>query len=39
MNLAENPGVVFIGGERITYYEVSLEDNYITQVKKSYWWY
>ena len=36
---AENPGVVFIGGERITYYEVSLEDNYITQVKKSHWRY
>ena len=32
---AENPGVVFIGGERITYYEVSLEDNYITKLRRA----
>jgi len=28
------PGVVFIGGERITYWEVSLEDNYITSLRR-----
>ena len=31
---ASNPGVVFIGGERITYWEVSLEDNYITNLRR-----
>ncbi len=29
-----HPGVVFIGGERITYWEVSLEDNYITNLRR-----
>ena len=32
---SEFPGVVFIGGERITYYEVSLEDNYITNLRRA----
>tara|TARA_B100001057_G_scaffold243164_1_gene243514 strand:+ start:1 stop:1320 length:1320 start_codon:yes stop_codon:yes gene_type:complete len=31
---ASNPGVVFIGGERITYWEVSLEDNYISNLRR-----
>ncbi|MBL96204.1 MAG: hypothetical protein CMF52_00145, partial [Legionellales bacterium] len=31
---SEYPGVVFIGGERITYWEVSLEDNYITNLRR-----
>ena len=29
------PGVIFIGGERITYWEVSLEDNYITGLRRA----
>ena len=32
---SENPGVVFIGGERITYYEVSIEDNFITNIRRA----
>ena len=28
-------GVVFIGGERITYWEVSLEDNYIPNIRRA----
>ena len=32
---SESPGVVFIGGERITYYEVSLEDNFITGIRRA----
>ena len=31
---SEFPGVVFIGGERITYWEISLEDNYITSLRR-----
>lgn len=31
---SEFPGVVFIGSERITYREVSLEDNYITNLRR-----
>ena len=31
---SEFPGVVFIGSERITYREVSLEDNYITGLRR-----
>ena len=31
---SEHPGVVFIGNERITYYQVSLEDNYISQIRR-----
>ena len=31
---SSNPGVVFIGGERITYWEVSLEDNYISNLRR-----
>ena len=31
---SDNPGVVFIGGERITYWEVSLEDNFITGLRR-----
>ena len=29
-----NPGVVFIGSERITYWSVSLEDNYISGLRR-----
>ena len=32
---SEYPGVVFIGGERITYWEISLEDNYITSLRRA----
>jgi hypothetical protein len=31
---SEFPGVVFIGNERITYREVSLEDNYISGLRR-----
>ena len=31
---SEYPGVVFIGEERITYWEISLEDNYITSLRR-----
>ena len=31
----EFPGVVFIGGERITYHEVSLDENYITNIRRA----
>jgi hypothetical protein len=31
---SSDPGVVFIGGERITYWEVSLEDNYISNLRR-----
>ena len=31
---SEFPGVVFIGSERIEYRQVSLEDNYITQLRR-----
>jgi hypothetical protein len=32
---SEYPGVVFIGGERITYWEVNLEENYITGLRRA----
>ena len=32
---SENPGVVFIGGERITYWEVNLTENYITKLRRA----
>lgn len=32
---SENPGVVFIGGERITYWEVNLSENYITGLRRA----
>ena len=32
---SEFPGVVFIGGERITYHEVSLDENYITNIRRA----
>ena len=28
------PGVIFIGSERITYWQISYEDNYITQLRR-----
>ena len=31
---ATTPGVVFIGSERITYWEISFEDNYITNLRR-----
>jgi hypothetical protein len=31
---SEFPGVVFIGSERITYWEVSLEDHYISNLRR-----
>ena len=31
---SEYPGVVFIGEERITYWEISLEDNYISGLRR-----
>jgi len=32
---SEYPGVVFIGGERITYWEVNLTENYITGLRRA----
>ena len=32
---SEYPGVVFIGGERITYWSVSLDDNYISDIRRA----
>ena len=32
---SEYPGVVFIGGERITYWEVNLSENYITKLRRA----
>jgi hypothetical protein len=31
---SEYPGVVFIGGERITYWEINTTDNYITKLRR-----
>jgi hypothetical protein len=31
---SEYPGVVFIGGERITYWEINTTDNYITNLRR-----
>ena len=32
---SEYPGVVFIGGERITYWEINLTENYITGLRRA----
>ena len=31
---SEYPGVVFIGGERVTYWEINTSDNYITNLRR-----
>ena len=32
---ADKPGVIFVGNERITYWEISFEGNYITNFRRS----
>jgi len=32
---SDNPGVLYVGNERITYWEISLEDNYVTNIRRS----
>lgn len=32
---ADKPGVLYVGNERITYWEISFEDNYVTNIRRS----
>jgi len=32
---SDNPGVIFVGNERVTYWEINTEDNYITNIRRS----
>lgn len=32
---SSHPGVIFVGGERITYWSVNLEEGYLTQIRRS----
>ena len=32
---SRNPGVIFVGNERITYWEVDTHDNYVTNIRRS----
>jgi len=31
----DKPGVIYVGNERITYWEISYEDNYVTNIRRS----